>query len=741
MKKFKLIFYRFFPVQLTLLHLRHYPLLLLIWVMLFAMVGGHFARSFGAHTLFLAPEYLGQVSFYGFFILGITTATFIMSWNITTFILHSKRFRFLATTTQPFFKYCLNNAFIPLLFYAYMVWKIIGFQRFEELADWPTVGLFIEGYTLGILLVVFVSFFYFFNADRTILKSLQRRMGGPRKILAQVLKKEAYQDEESLPVKYYLNSPLHIRRARDVSHYDPVFLSSIFREHHFAAVLSILFAFVLMVILSYLIGLPAFRIPAGSSILLFLTVLMGILGAFSYFFGSWSLPIAVALLLLLNLLIKLDVLDTRSKAYGLDYRNRKLRPVYQLRTFDRLFTPQRAQQDAMLTQHILDRWYRRQTSEKPPIVFINVSGGGSRAATWTMEVLLHADSLSKGQLMKHTVLMTGASGGMLGAAYFRELYLRKLTSHAINLYDHQYVDNIAKDLLNAILSYYAVNDYFSFFQFFTIDSNRYAKDRGYAFEQQLNLNTDGVLQKSLVDYQKPEADGLIPMLLITATITADGRCLLISPQHMSYLCYPQMPAGIDSLHRMIDAIDFMTYFSAQHPQKLLFTDALRMSATFPYILPNVYLPTRPIIDVMDAGLRDTYGQEMSLRFLHVFRDWINTHTSRVIFLQIRDNPRDSLSPMAQQKDLRDMLLEPLFTVQKNWDHFQDYYQNDMISYARHFLAVPFQHIVFQYMPQPHQQSAPLNWHLTTREKKDIHQALYTRANQSAMRQLLEALSE
>ncbi|MBX5439571.1 MAG: hypothetical protein IRZ29_08530, partial [Thermoflavifilum sp.] len=457
MKRWKIVFYRFFPVQLTLLHLRHYPLLLLIWIMLFAMVGGHFARSFGAHTLFLAPEYLGQVNFYAFLILGVTTGTFIMSWNITTFILHSKRFRFLATTTQPFFKYCLNNALIPVLFYAYLLWKMIHYQRFEELADWPTIGFFIEGYTLGILLVVFISFFYFFNADRTILKSLQRRMGGPRKILEQVLKKEVYRDEEALPVKYYLNSPFRIRRARDVSHYDPSFLAGIFREHHFAAVLSILFAFLLMVILSYLISLPAFRIPAGSSILLFLTVLMGLLGAFSYFFRSWSIPIAVGLLVLLNLLIKLDVIDTRSKAYGLDYRNRQLRPAYQLHTFDSLFSRQRAEYDAALTQHILDRWYRRQAEDKPPLVIINVSGGGSRAATWAMEVLLHADSLSKGELMKHTVLITGASGGMLGAAYFRELYLRQLTSHSVNLYDHQYVNNIARDLLNAILSYYAVN--------------------------------------------------------------------------------------------------------------------------------------------------------------------------------------------------------------------------------------------------------------------------------------------
>ncbi|MCL6524474.1 MAG: hypothetical protein K6T34_07410 [Thermoflavifilum sp.] len=740
MKKFKLVFYRFFPVQLTLLHLRHYPLLILIWVMLFAMVGGYFARSFGAHTLFLAPEYLGQVGFYGFLILGITTGTFMMSWNITTFILHSKRFRFLATTTQPFFKYCLNNAFIPVLFYLFFIWHLVRYQREEELTDWATIGFFIEAYTIGILAIIFISFFYFFNADRTILKSLQKRMGGTRKILSQILKKEEYTDEEALPVKYYLNSPLHIRRARDVSHYDPAFLSSIFREHHFAAVLSILFALVLMVILSYLISLPAFRIPAGSSILLFLTVLMGLLGAFSYFFHSWSLPIAAGLLIVLNLLIKYDIIDTRSKAYGLDYRNRKSRPAYTLQAFDSLFTRKRTQQDAFVTEQILEHWYQKQHEDKPSLIVINVSGGGSRAATWALEVLQYADSLTHDQLMKHTVLITGASGGMLGAAYFRELYLRYVTTHAIDLYDHAYVDNIAKDLLNAIMAYYAVNDYFSFFQSFYIDSNRYVKDRGYAFEQQLNLNTHGVLNKSLEDYRKPESLALIPLLLVTATVTADGRCLLISPQHMSYLTYPKMPAGIDSTDKPIDAIDFMTYFAGLHPEKLLFTDALRMSATFPYILPNVYLPTRPIIDVMDAGLRDNYGQEMGLRFLHVFRHWINTHTSEVIFLQIRDNPRDTLSPMAPQKDLRDMLWEPLFIVQKNWASFQNYYQNDMISYARHFLQVPFRHIIFQYIPQPGQQSAPLNWHLTTREKQDIHQALFDRANQQALQQLRHALT-
>ena len=60
-----------------------------------------------------------------------------------------------------------------------------------------------------------------------------------------------------------------------------------------------------------------------------------------------------------------------------------------------------------------------------------------------------------------------------------------------------------------------------------------------------------------------------------------------------------------------------------------------MNATYPYILPSVWLPTHPVIDVMDAGLRDNYGQETSLRFLHVFKDWINENTSGVLIIQIR----------------------------------------------------------------------------------------------------------
>ena len=55
-----------------------------------------------------------------------------------------------------------------------------------------------------------------------------------------------------------------------------------------------------------------------------------------------------------------------------------------------------------------------------------------------------------------------------------------------------------------------------------------------------------------------------------------------------------------------DAIDFTSFLPRQN-LNLRVLSALRMNATFPQKLPNVWLPSDPVIDVMDAGLRDNFG--------------------------------------------------------------------------------------------------------------------------------------
>src|SRR5258708_8277519 len=108
--------YYSFPVQLFILHFRKYQLLLVFWFILVSTIDSGFMKNYGADALFFVPEYLGAVSPLSAAIMGVAMGVFFMSWNITTFILHSKRFKFLATASKPFLKYCTNNSILPLLF-------------------------------------------------------------------------------------------------------------------------------------------------------------------------------------------------------------------------------------------------------------------------------------------------------------------------------------------------------------------------------------------------------------------------------------------------------------------------------------------------------------------------------------------------------------------------------------------------------------------------------------------------
>lgn len=129
-------------------------------------------KTFGAYSLFLAPEYLGKISPLSTAIVGVTSGVFIMSWNITTFILHSGRIQFLATTAQPFLKYCINNAIIPfafLIFYLIQAYQYTINQELFALSDFIGLAL---GYIGGFILSIAFAFLYFFGADKTIYRTI-----------------------------------------------------------------------------------------------------------------------------------------------------------------------------------------------------------------------------------------------------------------------------------------------------------------------------------------------------------------------------------------------------------------------------------------------------------------------------------------------------------------------------------------------------------------------------------------
>ena len=117
-KFFKYLHYAFysFPVQLLILHVKKHLFVLFFWIILFLSVLQLFGTSYGIPLLFLDPEYLGDVNFLSFLIVGFTMGGFFMAWNMSFYVLNSYRFEFLASQVNPFVQFCLNNSLIPFSF-------------------------------------------------------------------------------------------------------------------------------------------------------------------------------------------------------------------------------------------------------------------------------------------------------------------------------------------------------------------------------------------------------------------------------------------------------------------------------------------------------------------------------------------------------------------------------------------------------------------------------------------------
>lgn len=735
--------YGFLPVQLFVLHLRKYQLLLLFWVIIILVITGHFAKSFGAISLFLSPEYQGDVNITSMFLLGGALAMFTMSWHITTFIIHSKRVPFLGAAQHAFIKYCINNSLIPLGFLIFYCITYARFQWINEYTSAAQICLFLAAFIGGNIFIILISFIYFFRADRNILKVILSSITNPS-LIREIIPYDSLDAEfDVLLAKTFLTAKLRIQTISELPRYNMRVMNTVLRRHHRNAIFATLFAIIMLLLLGAFMDNPAMRIPAAAGFLILFSVLLGISGAVKYFLRSWELLGWVLAFLLVSLLVSRQIIDFRGTATGISYE-KNASGTFPLYNYDQLFQlmgPERRSQDLQNNLLCLEHWKsareRANGDTLPPLVIICASGGGSRAAYWTFRALQHADSLSAGRLFDHTVMMTGASGGMIGAAYWRSLHWKYKKGEIGNRYDAAFQKNIGKDILNAIIYSFVSIDLIAPFNNVTINGRTYRKDRGYAMEQELISNTGGVLDNTIGDFKTAEQDGSIPMMIFGNTIINDGRRLLISAQPLSHLSQPVREAQNDL--PVIDAVDLYALFPQQHPEQLRITSALRMNATFPYILPVVKMPTIPAINIMDAGLRDNFGMETTMRYLQVFRDWMQHNSRRIIVLQIRDTKEHELFKPEEENSLVAMAMDPMTVIHNKWGTFQTYEQSYLKDMAKTSFGDRLRFISLEYIPAKEDHMAALNFHLTQKEKEDLYHAIDHPRNEAMLDSLVMLL--
>lgn len=358
---------------------------------------------------------------------------------------------------------------------------------------------------------------------------------------------------------------------------------------------------------------------------------------------------------------------------------------------------------------------------------------------WTLNALQAADSLIDGTLMNRTMLMTGASGGLLGAAVYRELFHRKLSDNLINPNSKLYRKNIARDNLNPVIFSLLVNDIFLGFQKFEYNEHRYRKDRGYAFEQAINHNTGGILDVPLSYYEKPESNAQIPLMILAPTIINDGRKLFIGGVNHAYMGRNDINSD-----EKVRGIDFKRFFEKKESDHLRFLSALRMSATFPYITPNISLPSEPYMEIMDAGLTDNFGVNDATTFLYVFRDWIAKNTGGVIFITVRDSQKNAPITVQESKSLFLKLFSPIQGFYKNFENIQDINNDTKLQRAENWFNNNIDIINLEYNSANNlelKERASLSWRLTELEKLSIFENIHSEKNLNELNRLKKLVGQ
>jgi len=724
----------FFPLQLLKAYFKHHQVYLLIWLFPFLVILNNFGVTFGIPSLFLAPQYDGNTGLLSFLFMGLVTGSFIMAFHISSYVVMSHRFPFIVTTRRPFLVYSQNNSTIPFLYILLYVFQSINFQLYKQYIPFGKSLTNILFFLVGIIIFIFFSFIFFYVRVR-IFPLLNRKIKNSINIsiikpyIKRYIKKHNQKKEHKINniyagaygpenIEIYIKGFFNIGKAKKFKHYNKKILSEVLYSQHLNAFYYIILIISFILIRGQFKDETSLILPAGASILLIFTVITLGFSLIYIIFKKWTVIAILGILLLLNYLFNSHN-EIYNSAYGLNYNKQTNINISAHGNFNK---------DSLSTIKILNNWKHKNTNDsisKPKMIIVCASGGGLKMALWTYYSLGYIDSLYNGRLLKQTELMTGASGGMIGAAYIRELYYQHLQTKNGAYFSKTHFNQLSKNLLNPIMFSMSFSDWFIRFDKFKYNKHLYYIDRAFMFENALNINIKGVFDKSIISYRQPEQNAIIPMMILNPSIMNTGSRLIISPLNQSYLVKSEY---LDSLKN----IEFRYTYKAFEADSLRFLTALRMQASFPYVSPPVHLPGYPTIRVFDAALNDNYGYLTAYNFIMEFSDWINQNTSGVILLNIDE--LEQHRKMYYSKDgYVSRMFSPFKTLFGNWSDIQLSNNLQVLSSVKKVLNNKFYFIDLKLNSKGKKIS--LSWELTNNEKQIIINSISSEHNKAQISKL------
>jgi hypothetical protein len=237
-----------------------------------------------------------------------------------------------------------------------------------------------------------------------------------------------------------------------------------------------------------------------------------------------------------------------------------------------------------------------------------------------------------------TLMVTGASGGMVGASYW--LANQWKLHHEQDALGWEELMRLASgDSLTALTRALVIHDVPHSFVPCNNPNNRGAAMQSSweaaAREKKLDL------RRPLSEFRAGEAAGKWPSLVFSPMLVEDGRRLIFSNLMLTPVLQSEARWVNAETNELVSDSAFHAVQLLHHGLQIRLATAARLSATFPYISPAVLLPTEPRTRIVDAGYYDNYGVDLATTWLREAlrcnRDWLAEHCSGILVLQIRDD--------------------------------------------------------------------------------------------------------
>lgn len=301
----------------------------------------------------------------------------------------------------------------------------------------------------------------------------------------------------------------------------------------------------------------------------------------------------------------------------------------------------------------LANWRNRfPADKKPALVLLASEGGGIMASAWTTGVVNEIEEAIPG-FMQHVRVVTGSSGGMVGAVHVISSLAGEMDKDATKplsvnaessprgprLFEATGSDSllesvrwmVLRDLPNIVLrpilrgTRLLPNG----------DDYGGTWDRGEAIQarwEQSAADRGFRLDRTFGSIRSLEEAGAIPSLIVSPTSVEDGRQMLIS--NLDLRSMEGIDVNGDGLIESRSVITLRALFP-DAMRELKLSTAARMTASFPFVSPAGELPTDPPLRLVDSGYNENYGVKLACLWVAQSREQLRDLVSRVIVVQVR----------------------------------------------------------------------------------------------------------